>query len=86
MNEPILNSHNKAEYEPAHTAEHILNRTMVNMFGCPRSRNAHIERKKSKCACIGAHVGNTSEIGEFRIISHDFNDGIWRVRWKVVEE
>ena len=35
------------------------------------------------CACIGAHVGNTSEIGEFRIISHDFNDGIWRVRWKV---
>ena len=25
--EPILNSHNKAEYEPAHTAEHILNRT-----------------------------------------------------------
>ena len=151
MEEPILNSHNKAEYEPAHTAEHILNRTMVNMFRCPRSRNAHIERKKSKCdyllsecptddqvkaieakvnevitaalpvtveymsreeaasivdlsklpddasetlrivrvgdyddcACIGAHVGNTSEIGEFRIISHDFNDGIWRVRWKV---
>ena len=35
------------------------------------------------CACIGSHVGNTSEIGEFRIISHDFNDGIWRVRWKV---
>ena len=22
---------------------------MVNIFGCPRSRNAHIERKKSKC-------------------------------------
>ena len=36
------------------------------------------------CACIGAHVSNTSEIGEFRIISHDFNDGIWRVRWKVI--
>lgn len=152
MEEPILNSHNKAEYEPAHTAEHILNRTMVNMFGCLRSRNAHVERKKSKCdyllaecptdaqvsaieakvneiiaaalpvtvaymsreeasslldlsklpedasdtlrivrigdyddcACIGAHVGNTSEIGEFRIISHDFNDGVWRVRWKVI--
>ena len=31
-----------------HTAEHILNGTMVKMFGCPRSRNAHIERKKSK--------------------------------------
>ena len=147
----IYSTPHKAEYEPAHTAEHILNRTMVNMFGCPRSRNTHVERKKSKCdyllaecptddqvkaieakvnevitsalpvtveymsreeaasivdlsklpedasetlrivrigdyddcACIGAHVGNTSEIGEFRIISYDFNDGIWRVRWKV---
>lgn len=34
---------------PMHTAEHILNQTMVRMFGCPRSKNAHIERKKSKC-------------------------------------
>lgn len=42
MEEPILNSHNKAEYEPVHTAEHILNRTMVNMFGCPRSRNIRL--------------------------------------------
>lgn len=33
---------------PMHTCEHILNRTMVRMFGCERSRNAHIERKKSK--------------------------------------
>lgn len=43
-----LNEHNKAEFPPMHTAEHLLNRTMVNMFGCERSRNAHIERKKSK--------------------------------------
>ena len=49
MDEPILNAHNKEEYPPMHTAEHILNATMVRMFGCPRSRNAHIERKKSKC-------------------------------------
>ena len=137
-----------------HTAEHILNATMVRMFGCPRSRNAHIERKKSKCdyqlekapddsqvaeieravneviarnvditidyvplaeaasivdlsklpedvsqtlrivrvgdydacACIGAHVKNTSEIGTFKILSHDFEDGRWRVRWKVTEK
>lgn len=135
-----------------HTAEHILNATMVRMFGCPRSRNAHIERKKSKCdyelpacptdeqvaaveaavneviarhldvtveyvpkaeaaaivdlsklpedvsetlrivrvgdydacACAGAHVGNTLEIGTFRILSHDFENGRWRVRWKVI--
>ncbi|MCD8029378.1 MAG: hypothetical protein LUF85_00660 [Bacteroides sp.] len=34
---------------PMHTAEHILNATIVRTFGCPRSKNAHIERKKSKC-------------------------------------
>ena len=151
METPVLNAHNKAEFEPAHTAEHLLNATMVKMFGCPRSRNAHVEKKKSKCdyileteptveqvasieakinelinigldvtiefvsreqaaslvdlsklpddvsdtlrivrigdydacACIGAHVHNTSEIGAFRIISHSFEYGIWRVRWKV---
>ena len=49
MEEPVLNAHNKEEYPPMHTAEHILNGTMVKLFGCPRSRTAHIERKKSKC-------------------------------------
>lgn len=151
MEEPVLNAHNKEEYPPMHTAEHILNATMVRLFSCPRSKNAHIERKKSKCdyllaeapsqeqvsqieaavnevisknlpvtiefipreeaagivdlsklpedvsetlrivrvgnydacACIGAHVGNTSEIGTFKILSHDFENGRWRVRWKV---
>lgn len=153
MENPTLNAHNKAEYEPAHTAEHILNATMVKMFGCPRSRNAHVERKKSKCdylldaepsaeqvaeiesrvnevidrnldvtiefmmreqaaelvdlsklpedasetlrivrigdydacACIGAHVRKTAEIGAFRIISHSYENGVWRLRWKVVQ-
>lgn len=134
-----------------HTVEHILNQTMVRMFGCERSRNAHIERKKSKCdyslpcapteeqiaeiesrvnaviaqhlpvtiefvsrdnvpagvdlgklpadasdtlrivrvgdydtcACIGSHVENTSEIGTFRIISHTFENGILRLRFKL---
>lgn len=148
----ILNAHNKLEHEQSHTAEHLLNATMVRMFGCPRSRNAHVERKKSKCdyildveptpeqvaeveaevnkaiaanlevkiefmpreqaaeivdlsklpedasqtlrivrigdydacACIGAHVNNTSEIGTFQIISHSYSDGIWRLRWKVL--
>ncbi len=32
-----------------HTAEHILNQTMVRMFGCGRSFSSHIEKKKSKC-------------------------------------
>jgi misacylated tRNA(Ala) deacylase len=38
------------QYDPRmHSAEHILNQTMVRMFGCGRSFNSHIERKKSKC-------------------------------------
>ena len=153
MDTPILNAHNKSEYEPAHSAEHLLNATMVKMFGCPRSRNAHVEKKKSKCdyildveptpeqvaeiesrineviarnldvtieflhreqaasivdlsklpedasetlrivrigdydacACIGAHVQNTSEIGTFKVISHSYENGLWRLRWKVVK-
>ena len=44
-----LNDHNKQEFPPMHTAEHILNGTMVQMIGCGRAYSAHIERKKSKC-------------------------------------
>ena len=46
--EPQLNQHNKQEYPPMHTAEHILNATMVRMIGCGRHVNAHVERTKSK--------------------------------------
>lgn len=44
----IFNDHNKEEFPPAHTAEHLLNQTMIRLFGCERSYNAHVERKKSK--------------------------------------
>jgi alanyl-tRNA synthetase len=47
--EIVLNSHNKQEDPRMHSAEHLLNGTMVKMIGCKRSRNTHIERKKSKC-------------------------------------
>lgn len=154
MEEPILNEAKKDYHRPMHTAEHILNQTMVRMFGCGRSANAHIEKKKSKCdyylpaapteeqvaeiqrkvneiinrhlpvyeellsreeaskiadlsklpadvsetlrvirvgdydacACIGQHVLNTAEIAKFKIISHDFENGRWRVRFKLVED
>ena len=137
-----------------HTTEHVINRTMVNLFGCGRAISAHIERKKSKldfalqtcpeeadiirientvnevlrrnlpvtmefisqeeaigrfdmkrlpekasetvrivkvgdydeCLCIGVHVENTSEIGTFKIISHDWDEEAkrWRMRFKLV--
>lgn len=152
MEQPQLNEHNKAEYPPMHTTEHVVNRTMVNLFGCGRAVSAHIERKKSKldfalpqcpseaqialveetvndtlrralpvttefitrqealgrfdlkrlpedasdtvrvvhvgdydeCLCIGLHVENTSEIGTFKIISHDYKEGIFRMRFKLL--
>ncbi len=152
MEETVLNEAKKEYNKEMHTCEHILNQTMVRMFGCGRSMNAHIEKKKSKCdyllpeaptesqileltnkvnevienhlpvtidflkreeaaqlvdlsklpadatetlriirvgeydacACIGQHVENTSEIGKFEIISHDFENGRWRVRFKLV--
>lgn len=38
------------KYAPQmHTAEHILNATMVDLFGCDRCFSAHINPKKSKC-------------------------------------
>lgn len=148
---PILNEHNKQEYPPAHTAEHILNQTMMRTFGCKRSRINHIERKKSKCnydlptcpteeqiraveaavnniiaadlevteryvtreeipegidlsklpsdasetlrlvyvgdydvcPCLGAHVKRTSEIGQFRISSTSYNEGNFRIVFRV---
>ncbi|MDI3527243.1 MAG: misacylated tRNA(Ala) deacylase [Tenuifilum sp.] len=139
-------------YDPRmHTAEHILNQTMVRFYNCGRAFSSHVEKKKSKCdyrishalsqdevekiekavnevinqeldvteefalkadamkfldlsklppdapdtirvvrvgdydacACIGPHVANTSEIGRFRIISTDFNNGVVRIRFKL---
>lgn len=150
---PELNAAKKEYCTPMHTCEHILNQTMIRMFACGRSKNAHIEKKKSKCdyalptaptedqiveietkvneiirmhlpvtteylsqeeargkfnldklpddasetlrivkvgdydacPCIGLHVENTSEIGQFKILSHDYNEGTLRLRFKLQE-
>ena len=57
----VLNEHHKEEFPPAHTAEHLLNQLMVRMFGCERSRNAHIERKKSKMTFVIDHKPSRQE-------------------------
>jgi Ser-tRNA(Ala) deacylase AlaX len=139
---------------PMHSAEHILNQTMVRMFNRGRSVNAHIEKKKSRidynidrdltaeekleiekrvndvinsnlnvseefisreeaermfnlnklpddageririirigeydaCPCSGPHVSNTSEIGNFKILSTSFENGFLRLRFKLSRE
>ncbi len=40
------------------------------------------------CACIGAHVSNTSEVGSFKIISYDYDEErqTLRLRFKLVEK
>ncbi|HCV43429.1 MAG TPA: hypothetical protein DGH68_08080 [Bacteroidetes bacterium] len=142
------------DYDPRmHSAEHILNQTMVRMLNRGRSFSAHIEKKKSKCdyhferdltkqeineiegrvneviaanlpvteefmsrsdasqqfnltklpddvgdtlriirighydacPCRGEHVRSTKEIGGFTILSTSFENGVLRVRFKVVD-
>lgn len=57
-----LNAHNKQEYPPMHTCEHIVNQTMMRLFGCGRSVSAHIERKKSKLDYLLPHCPTEEEI------------------------
>ena len=38
------------------------------------------------CPCIGPHVESTAEIGEFRITSTAFEDGVLRIRYKLAEK
>lgn len=62
-----MNDPKKDYYAPMHTAEHILNRTMVNIFNCARSENCHIERKKSKCDFILESEPSDEQINQLEI-------------------
>ena len=66
-----LNDHNKEEFPPAHTAEHLLNQVMQRMFGCERSTKAHIERKKSK---ISWTIGHKPDRKEEQAIERQMNE------------
>ena len=35
------------------------------------------------CPCIGSHVEHTSEIGHFRISSTSYNDGVFRIVFRL---
>jgi alanyl-tRNA synthetase len=60
------------DYDPRmHSAEHILNQTMVRMFNRGRSFSAHIEKKKSKC---DYHFDRQLTQGELSSIESNVNN------------
>jgi Ser-tRNA(Ala) deacylase AlaX len=62
------------QYNPQmHSAEHILNQTMVRMFNCGRSFSNHIEKKKSKC---DYHFDRNLIEDEIQIINSKVNEVI----------
>ena len=80
-----MNAHNKEEFPPAHTAEHLLNQTMMRMFGCERSRNAHIERKKSKISYILDHKPDRKEEKEIERRMNELIEEDLPVRFEFVD-
>jgi len=60
------------EYDPRmHSAEHILNQTMVRMFKTGRAFSAHIEKKKSKC---DYHFNRNLTEVEIALLEKNVND------------
>lgn len=85
MNEILLNDHNKEEFPPAHTAEHLLNQVMMRMFGCERSRNAHVERKKSKISYILDHKPDRKEEKEIERMMNELIEQDLPVTYEFVD-
>ena len=81
----VINDHNKEEFPPAHTAEHLLNQVMVRMFGCERSRNAHIERKKSKISYVLDHKPDRKEEREIEQQMNELIDADLPVTFEFVD-
>ncbi len=78
-----MNIRSNKQYHPQmHSAEHILNQTMVRMFGCGRSFSNHIEKKKSKCDYHFERALTENEIEE---INSNVNEVIQR-DLRVIEE
>ena len=85
MNEIHLNDHNKEEFPPAHTAEHLLNQVMMRLFGCERSRNAHVERKKSKISYILDHKPDRKEEKEIERMMNELIEQDLPVTYEFVD-
>ena len=66
--------------------ELILNQH--NKVEYPPMHTADFNTSLIKCLCIGQHVQNTSEIGTFKLLSHNYNPEtcIWRIRFKLIDK
>lgn len=69
---PALNPHNKEEYPPMHTAEHLLNGFIARTYKNGRAFSAHIERKKSK---LDYHLPSPLSDAEIRSLE-DYVNGV----------
>lgn len=67
---PALNRHNKQEFPPMHTAEHLFNGEMARRYGHGRAFSAHIERKKSK---LDYHLNRALTPDEIRSLEDYIN-------------
>ena len=84
MEDYELNEHNKEEFPPAHTAEHLLNQTMIRLFGCGRSYNAHVERKKSKMSFHLDHKPTRQEEKEIERLMNELIEEDLPVKFEFV--
>lgn len=82
MDKSILNEHNKQEYPPMHTAEHLLNGEMARRYGWGRAFSAHIERKKSK---LDYHLDKALNDEEIKSLE-DYINSIVKEDVEVTEE
>ncbi|MDE6341661.1 MAG: hypothetical protein K2K93_05035 [Muribaculaceae bacterium] len=82
MAENVINDHNKQEYPPMHTAEHLLNGEIVRRYGCGRAFSAHIERRKSK---LDYHLDHALTADELQALE-DYINGIVAEDVAVTEE
>lgn len=82
MEEKILNEHNKQEYPPMHTAEHIVNGEVARRFDCGRAFSAHVERKKSKLDYRMERAMTPEELKSLE----DYVNGVIRADVEVTEE
>ena len=66
----------EASIAPMHTCEHIVNQTMIRLFGCGRSVEAHIERKKSKLDYLLPQAPTPEQVAQLEQAVNEVHRGV----------